>query len=198
MKPPRAPGSTIVARSSSRRSCRARAGVDSVLGHGRRRARFRARAAQDRRAFQFRGGRATRSRAARRCGAAFSTGSPCRARRRGRRACRWCSSSPTARARPCSPGRRLVCRSKPAGKSVILETEKDVYLLPGQLKLLVGVDADNDAFYLPPPGLASLAPLEPLPTQWQLKSFASAGATKLQLDPELGSAADHARRDQGG
>jgi valyl-tRNA synthetase len=49
-----------------------------------------------------------------------------------------------------------------AGKSVILETEKDVYLLPGQLKLLVGIDADNDAFYLPPPGLASLAPIEPL------------------------------------
>ena len=42
-----------------------------------------------------------------------------------------------------------------AGASVILETEKDVYLLPGQLKALVGVDADGDAFYLPPPGISS-------------------------------------------
>jgi hypothetical protein len=76
------------------------------------------------------------------------------------------------------------------GAPVILETEKDVYLLPGQLKALVGVDADGDAFYLPPPGISSLAPLEPLPTRWQLKSFASTGAAKLQLDPELGLAKD--------
>ncbi|HKW84186.1 MAG TPA: hypothetical protein VJN68_10575, partial [Burkholderiaceae bacterium] len=72
------------------------------------------------------------------------------------------------------------------GASVILETEKDVRLVPGALKALVGVDADRDAFYVSPPGLSSLAPLEPLPTQWQLKSFASAEATTLQLDPEIG------------
>ena len=77
-----------------------------------------------------------------------------------------------------------------AGAPVILETEKDVRVLPGKLSVLVGVDADSDAFYLPPPGLSSLEPLEPLPTQWQLKSFASTGATKLQLDPELGLATD--------
>lgn len=77
-----------------------------------------------------------------------------------------------------------------AGASVILETEKDVLVLPRQLQVLVAVDADADAFFLPPPGLSSLAPLEPLPTQWQLKSFASTGATQLQLDPEQGLGVD--------
>lgn len=77
-----------------------------------------------------------------------------------------------------------------AGASVLLETETDVLVLPRQLQLLVGVDAGADAFFLPPPGLSSMAPLEPLPTQWQLKSFASAGATTLQLDPEQGLVVD--------
>jgi hypothetical protein len=69
---------------------------------------------------------------------------------------------------------------------VVFETEADVCLLPGELKSVVGVDATKDAFYLPPPGLSDLKPLDPLPTQWQLKSFAAAGATKLQLDPDTG------------
>ena len=81
-------------------------------------------------------------------------------------------------------------QAQAAGASVMLETETDVLVLPRQLQVLVGVDAGADAFYLPPPGLSSLAPLEPLPTQWQLKSFASAGATTLQLDPEQGLAVD--------
>jgi hypothetical protein len=75
-----------------------------------------------------------------------------------------------------------------AGASVIFETEKDVRLLPGSLQTVVGVDAEADAVYLPPPGLSDLNPLESLPTQWQLKSFASAGATTLQVDPETGLA----------
>ena len=73
-----------------------------------------------------------------------------------------------------------------ADTSVILETETDVLVLPRGLQVVVGVDGAADAFYLPPPGLSNLAPLEPLPTQWQLKSFASAGATKVQLDPPQG------------
>jgi hypothetical protein len=77
-----------------------------------------------------------------------------------------------------------------AGLPIILESEKDVLLLPGLLKTLVAVDAGKDAFFLPPPGLSSLAPLASLPTQWQLKSFTSAGATKLQLNPEQGLAVD--------
>ena len=73
-----------------------------------------------------------------------------------------------------------------ADTSVILETETDVLVLPRGLQVVVGVDGAADAFYLPPPGLSNLAPLEPLPTQWQLKSFASMGATKVQLDPPQG------------
>jgi hypothetical protein len=72
------------------------------------------------------------------------------------------------------------------GTPVVFETEKDVRLLPGRLEVVVGVDADQDAFYLQPPGLNDLGPVEPLPSQWQLKSFAAAGATRLQVDPEAG------------
>ena len=43
-------------------------------------------------------------------------------------------------------------------------------------RLLVGVDAGEDAYFLPPPGLSSLDPLEPLPERWRVKSFADAGA----------------------
>ncbi len=70
--------------------------------------------------------------------------------------------------------------------AVVFETETDVRVMPGRLEVIVAADADNDAYYLPPPGLSDLQPLEPLPTEWQLKSFAAAGATKLQLDPDLG------------
>ena len=73
--------------------------------------------------------------------------------------------------------------------AVVFETETDVRLVAGRLELVVGVDAGADAYYLPPPGLTSLDPVQPLPTQWRVKSFAAAGATKLQLDPALGLAA---------
>lgn len=76
------------------------------------------------------------------------------------------------------------------GASVIFETEKDVRLVPGRLATVIGVDAGADAMYLSPPGLSDLEPLEPLPTQWQLKSFAAAGAKTLQVDPETGLKAD--------
>ena len=76
------------------------------------------------------------------------------------------------------------------GTSVIFETESDVRVVPGRLDVVIGVDAANDAYFLPPPGLSELKPLESLPAQWQLKAFASARSTKLQLDPELGLVAD--------
>jgi hypothetical protein len=72
------------------------------------------------------------------------------------------------------------------GTAVVFETEKDVRVIPGLLDTVIGADADADAFYLPPPGLSDLKPLKRLPSQWQAKSFASAGAEKIQLDPELG------------
>ncbi len=72
------------------------------------------------------------------------------------------------------------------GAAVVFETETDVQLVPGLLQTVVAVDPADDAFYLPPPGIASVEPAEPLPTQWRLKSFTASGSTQLQLDPELG------------
>lgn len=72
------------------------------------------------------------------------------------------------------------------GTQVVFETERDVRVIPGQLDVVVGVDADKDAFYLPPPGLNDLTPLKSLPTEWQLKSFAAAGVITFQLEPEGG------------
>ncbi|HET7055153.1 MAG TPA: hypothetical protein VFI12_01755, partial [Thermomicrobiales bacterium] len=72
------------------------------------------------------------------------------------------------------------------GTPVVFETETDVRVVPGRLDVIVGVDAEKDEFYLPSPGLSDLQPREPMPTQWQLKSFASAGATTVQLDPDSG------------
>jgi hypothetical protein len=72
------------------------------------------------------------------------------------------------------------------GTNVTFETETDVRLVPGRLEIVVGVDPAADAFFLPPPGLSSLDPLEPLPTRWLLKSFAAPGSTVLQFDPGMG------------
>lgn len=74
--------------------------------------------------------------------------------------------------------------------SVNFETEDDVQVLPGHLAAIVGTDADADAIYLQIPGMTTLDPLPPLPTQWRLKSFASAGSAVLQLDPQAGLAPD--------
>lgn len=76
------------------------------------------------------------------------------------------------------------------GTPVFFETEQDLRIVPGRLDMVVGVDADKDEFYLSPPRLSDLTPPEPVPTQWTLKSYASAGSTKLQLDPPSGLAQD--------
>lgn len=72
------------------------------------------------------------------------------------------------------------------GATVVFETEADVKLVPGTLDLLVGIDAAADAYFLPPPGLTSLDPIAPAPTQWLVKSFAGVGETHVQLDPAVG------------
>lgn len=74
------------------------------------------------------------------------------------------------------------------GASVAFETEDIVNLVPGTLAQLVAVDAAKDEYFLPPPGLTSLDPADPLPNRWTLKNFADAGSTRLQLDPALGLA----------
>jgi hypothetical protein len=73
---------------------------------------------------------------------------------------------------------------------IVLETETDVRLIPARLDVVVGADPAQDAYFLPPPGLSSLDPIDPLPTQWEVKSFAAPLSTTLQLDPALGLAAD--------
>lgn len=75
-------------------------------------------------------------------------------------------------------------------RAIVFETEADIQLAPGQLRAIVAVDASADAFYLPAPSLADIEPDDGLPGQWSTKSFAAAGATRLQLDPALGLAAD--------
>jgi hypothetical protein len=77
-----------------------------------------------------------------------------------------------------------------AGLPVVFETEQDVLVIPGRLQVVVVVDAGADAIYMAPPGFSDLQPLEPLPVQWELKSFAAAGSRKLQLDPESGLTAE--------
>jgi hypothetical protein len=64
------------------------------------------------------------------------------------------------------------------GTPVVFETEKHVRIVPGRVEVVVGVDADADAFYLPPRGLSDLNPLEPLPTEWRVRSFTAAHETK--------------------
>jgi hypothetical protein len=71
-----------------------------------------------------------------------------------------------------------------ANASVVFETETDINILPGSLQTVVAVN--GDALYLPPPGLSDLQPLSAVATEWQLKSFAAAGSTKLQLEPDAG------------
>jgi hypothetical protein len=87
---------------------------------------------------------------------------------------------------PVQAPRPLKMQVDAHGATVTFETETDVRLVPGGIELIVGADPAKDAFFLPPSGLNSLDPIEPLPTQWQLKSFAAAGSTMLQFDPGAG------------
>lgn len=74
--------------------------------------------------------------------------------------------------------------------TVTFETETDLQVIPGQLAAVVAVDPEADSYYLPPPGLTSLEPLEPLPKAWKLKNFAAPGSNTLQLDPGIGLVKD--------
>jgi hypothetical protein len=70
--------------------------------------------------------------------------------------------------------------------SVVFETEKSLTIVPAKLQMIVAADPQNDAYYLPPPDLSSLAAIQQLPTQWTVKTFAPKGATGLQLMPGVG------------
>ncbi|WP_167238647.1 hypothetical protein [Massilia genomosp. 1] len=92
------------------------------------------------------------------------------------------------KAQAVSAPRAVQLQASALGTPVVFETEGEVRLVPSRLQVVVGADSGQDAYYLPPPGLSSLDPLDPLPTQWRLRSFAAPGATTLQLDPPLGLA----------
>lgn len=72
------------------------------------------------------------------------------------------------------------------GTPVVFETETQLNVVPGLLDVVVGVDADEDEFYLPAPGLTEVEPLSSTPTQWKLKSLAAANQNKLQLETDSG------------
>ena len=185
------------AQPSSRRSCSsARAGLDSVVGTRRRRARFRARAARDRRALQLRSRRAARRRGREDAARLSRLARGPAARRRARRACPWCSSLPTtaqrsrarlgagAAAGRCRPARpscskpRRTCASSPASSSSSSASMPTA-----------------DAFYLPPPGLSeSRSRSSRCRRSGSSRASRPPARTKLQLDPETGSRRRHARR----
>ncbi|QDT98543.1 baseplate J/gp47 family protein [Gimesia aquarii] len=72
------------------------------------------------------------------------------------------------------------------GTPVVFETETQLNVVPGLLDVVVGVDVEKDAFYLPAPGLTEVEPLSSMSTQWKLKSFAAANQNKLQLETDSG------------
>lgn len=71
---------------------------------------------------------------------------------------------------------------------VVFETESDLTLIAGRLAALVAVSPADDAFYLPHPGIDDVEPSPPQPNAWRTRAFATKGANRLQLDPELGLA----------
>lgn len=86
------------------------------------------------------------------------------------------------------------------GTTVVFEADAEtgLRLIPGKLDTIVAVDADNDAYYLPPPGLSDLQPADQLPTEWKMKTFAARGASKIQLDPDAGLSVDTVIETDGG
>jgi hypothetical protein len=70
--------------------------------------------------------------------------------------------------------------------SVMFESQTPLRLVPGVIEQIVAVDPAKDAYYLAPPGLSSLDPVDPAPTRWTLKSFAAPGSAMLQVDPGQG------------
>lgn len=81
-------------------------------------------------------------------------------------------------------------RADAGGAAVMFETESELTLAPARLAALVAADPDADAFYLPPPGIASVQSGPALPDRWRTRSFAAGGSAVLQLDPALGLEAD--------
>src|SRR5689334_9990442 len=69
---------------------------------------------------------------------------------------------------------------------VVFETERPLMLIPGALTALVAADPVNDTFFRPPAALLSVEPPKPSPSAWVVKARASAGSTRIQLEPAVG------------
>lgn len=79
--------------------------------------------------------------------------------------------------------------------TVVFETQQDLDIVPAHVTALVAanvpVSADNqpppaDSFFVSPDLVAKPTAPQAVPTQWNVKSFAAAKGTKLQLDPGQG------------
>ena len=148
---------------------------------------FGTRAARDRRALQL-GGRGTSRRRGRQdARAASSIGS--RVRGEAARPARMpvvFKLAETAR-EPVAAAASDEDAGRRADATVIFETETDVRVVPGAARHRWSASTrPRMRSSCRRPDLSSLEPLEPLPTQWRLKSFAAPGARNLQLDPGLG------------
>ncbi len=91
-----------------------------------------------------------------------------------------------ARSEPVLAPSRVQLQATGGLLPVTFETERELQIIPGTLSDLVGVDAPNDAFYLPPTKLLALESPKAIPSEWIVKSAASVGSKQLQLEPELG------------
>jgi hypothetical protein len=87
--------------------------------------------------------------------------------------------------RPVPAPAPVTLRAEAGGAAVMLETETDLTLAPARLAALVAADPSGDRFFLPSPGLATVAQATAAQDAWRTRSFAPAGATLLQLDREL-------------
>lgn len=74
------------------------------------------------------------------------------------------------------------------GATLVFETEQDLQLVRATVALVVAVDPEKDAYYLPADDIGSLEPQALLPSRWEVVGLAGAGSTSLQLDPPLGLA----------
>ncbi|WP_395018476.1 hypothetical protein [Dongia sp.] len=69
---------------------------------------------------------------------------------------------------------------------VTFETAQPIRILRAKLATVVAADPAHDRFTLVPKLLSPLQPPAALPEEWTLRSLAPDGATRLQLDPEVG------------
>ena len=81
---------------------------------------------------------------------------------------------------------------------VTFETDDPLRIVAATLATVVGVDPENDAFFLPPPEVLASDPPLAEPNEWLLKTDAPLAAAHVQLEPERGLAAGVLLQDPNG